>query len=237
MDSKDPLKKALGVYGRNYRRIRALCPDIELLEPGATRTSNPGDPYMPLVLEVLSRDAKWLTISLGHYYEQNGDTMSDPDMEVRVSLDPAWPAAEAMNYTLSGLSVFREVYPSPGMVNPAAKRELNAFLETWLKNIKAQKHDLSVAAAVRALAAEEAKAAREAAKEYVIRHDGDYLSTAEVQPGSEARPYTWTHDAGRAIHFNRTEAEAMQAEAQEWVKEATDHRVRRLPVTIEEAEA
>lgn len=34
------------------------------------------------------------------------------------------------------------VYPEPGMVVPRLKRELNAFLGVWLRNLKAQGHRL-----------------------------------------------------------------------------------------------
>ena len=68
------------------------------------------------------------------------DLLADPDMEVRVSRDPAWPVAEALTYQLDALGVYTRVYPRPGMVDPRAKRELNQFLATWLTNLQRQGH-------------------------------------------------------------------------------------------------
>lgn len=38
--------------------------------------------------------------------------------------------------------VYSVVYPEPGKVVPRLKRELNAFLGVWLRNLKAQGHRL-----------------------------------------------------------------------------------------------
>ena len=77
-------------------------------------------------------------IALAHNYIQNGDVMADPDMEIRVY--PEIKHAEALTYQLDGLGIFQRVYPEPGKVYPKLKRELNQFLNQWLKNCIDQGH-------------------------------------------------------------------------------------------------
>ena len=77
-------------------------------------------------------------IALAHNYIQNGDVMADPDMEIRIY--PEIKYAEALTYQLDGLGIFQQVYPEPGKVYPKLKRELNQFLNQWLKNCIDQGH-------------------------------------------------------------------------------------------------
>ena len=77
-------------------------------------------------------------IALAHNYIQNGDVMADPDMEIRIY--PEIKYAEALTYQLDGLGIFQRVYPEPGKVYPKLKRELNKFLNQWLKNCIDQGH-------------------------------------------------------------------------------------------------
>ena len=77
-------------------------------------------------------------IALARNYIQNGDVMADPDMEIRIY--PEIKYAEALTYQLDGLGIFQQVYPEPGRVYPKLKRELNQFLNQWLKNCIDQGH-------------------------------------------------------------------------------------------------
>ena len=77
-------------------------------------------------------------IALAHNYIQNGDVIADPDMEIRIY--PEIKYAEALTYQLDGLGIFQRVYPEPGKVCPRIKRELNQFLNQWLKNCIDQGH-------------------------------------------------------------------------------------------------
>lgn len=97
--------------------------------------------YMDLNLDYLIKDEQGDVIAMAHNYIQNGDVMADPDMKIRII--PEMHSIEALTYQQDGLGIYQEVYPEPGKVNPKAKIELNAFLETWLKNLIAQgfKHE------------------------------------------------------------------------------------------------
>ena len=77
-------------------------------------------------------------IALAHNYIQNGDVMADPDMEIRIYPEARY--AEALTYQLDGLGIFQRVYPEPGKVYPKIKRELNQFLNQWMKNCIDQGH-------------------------------------------------------------------------------------------------
>ena len=80
-------------------------------------------------------------ISIAHNGKQNGDVMADPDMEIQIF--PAQKAAEALTFQNDYLGLYQQVYPEPGKYYPKLKKELNAFLNDWLKNmIEVQKYKL-----------------------------------------------------------------------------------------------
>jgi uncharacterized protein YqiB (DUF1249 family) len=67
--------------------------------------------------------------------------MADPDMEIQIF--PAQKAAEALTFQNDYLGLYQQVYPEPGKYYPKLKKELNAFLNDWLKNmIEVQKYKL-----------------------------------------------------------------------------------------------
>lgn len=125
------------VYERNFDRLVKLgiinekgelqFKDALKLKSGA---------YMDLNLDYLGKDEQGIIIAMAHNFEQNGDIMADPDMQVRII--PEMHSIEALTYQLDSMGIYQEVYPDANHVNPKVKKELNAFLETWLKNLIAQ---------------------------------------------------------------------------------------------------
>ncbi|MBI1308627.1 MAG: DUF1249 domain-containing protein [Proteobacteria bacterium] len=92
-------------------------------------------PYQPLHIDVLERGSDFVTIALAHYYEQNGDLVPDPDMTVR--LYPKQRMAEAL--TFQNAYIYQEAYNSQNgkrLINLETKRQLNAFLLEWSRNLK-----------------------------------------------------------------------------------------------------
>jgi hypothetical protein len=144
-DELKQVRKLFGIHGRLHAALLRLIPDLLSLQPATARIST-SPPYTDLhfdALEVIQHQGmKWLRFSLAHYYESNGDLVADPDMEACICLSPRWPFAEALNITQAGVGVYREVYPGPGLVAPKAKRELNAFLASWLRTAHQQGHRL-----------------------------------------------------------------------------------------------
>ncbi|MDP2954155.1 MAG: DUF1249 domain-containing protein, partial [Chloroflexota bacterium] len=119
---------------------------------------------MDLHLNVLSRTKNELRIALAHNYQQNGNTIADPDMEIRVYLIHDWRKAEALTY--QDTYIYNEVYPEPGKVFPRLKKSLNAFLTQWLKNLKDQGHVLKAPEV-------DPEAERKAHEEGVLYHFGE----------------------------------------------------------------
>jgi uncharacterized protein YqiB (DUF1249 family) len=93
---------------------------------------------MPLNVDKLTYD----TIALAHNGKQNGDVMADPDMEVRIY--PDLKMAEALTFRNDYMGIYQEVYPEPGKYYPKLKKELNEFLNNWLKTmIEIQEYQLA----------------------------------------------------------------------------------------------
>ena len=143
-------------YERIFERLERLIPDLTELRPGDARRSE-SKGFMDLHLDVLNRVDELiqpngshiggeLRIALHHSYEQNGDLVPDPDMEIRVHLLQRWKKAEAL--TLQDSFGYREVYPEPNKVDIRAQKELNSFLAQWLKNCIDQGHSLRQGAVV-----------------------------------------------------------------------------------------
>lgn len=126
------------IYETIYNHLKKIIPDLDTLEPGTARKSTVSG-LMDLNLDVLHRDKDTITIALSHYYQQNGDSIADPDMKIRII--PRMQMAEAL--TFQDYFGYREAYPEPGKVCPTVKKDLNSFLRHWLKNLKAQRHNLS----------------------------------------------------------------------------------------------
>jgi len=130
-------------YERIYQRLEKLIPDLRDLKCGDYRESEaPG--FMNLHMDVLSKTKDELMIALSHTFTQNGDAIPDPDMEIRVYLLDDWRKAEALTY--QDQFGYRRVYHQEDgrtLVNPNAKRDLNAFLIQWLKNLEVQGHRLA----------------------------------------------------------------------------------------------
>lgn len=115
----------------NYQKLTELAGvDIGEWAKRAGRTKKfkaPG--FMDLHLESLSDTS----ISLTHYFEQNGDLVPDPDMEIR--LDPVAKTALAVHF--QDQRSYLEVYPD-GVEDHRQFRSQNSFLTFWLTNIKDQ---------------------------------------------------------------------------------------------------
>ncbi len=126
----------MNVYERNYRAIDALIGGIEHLsgleKDFYLKLTSPG--FMDLVIEKLCSTETGIIISMTHYYEQNGDLVPDPDMQIKIL--PELKAAEALTYQDS--FGYQAVYPEPGKIYQKLKREINQFLSQWLSNLKKQ---------------------------------------------------------------------------------------------------
>lgn len=87
--------------------------------------------FMDLSIELLYETEEYKVLAMAHYYKQNGDLVADPDMEIRVY--KGYKAIEALAYQDS--FGYRKVYHEGNKVDLQAKKDLNSFLNQWLKNI------------------------------------------------------------------------------------------------------
>lgn len=92
-------------------------------------------PYQTLHVDILEHHSDGVTMALAHYYQQNGDLIPDPDMQVRLHI--RHEMAEAL--TFQNLYIYQQVYTeSDGvrLINPLLKKQLNSFLLEWSRNLK-----------------------------------------------------------------------------------------------------
>ena len=91
--------------------------------------------FMDLNVDHLSHkdDENSIVISIAHNYIQDGDVMADPDMEVKII--PSMKMVEALTFQQDSTGTYQKVYLEDGRFYPALKKDLNDFLNHWLKNL------------------------------------------------------------------------------------------------------
>lgn len=136
-------------YESIYKKLLQIIPDlIKHLEEGTSSGKSIKDPkggFMDLHYDFLGKDKNGnYLIALSHYFKQNGDSVPDPDMEIRIS--PEMKIAEAM--TFQDQFRYKEVYLDKAdgkeYVDLRRKKELNSFLNHWLTNIIQQGHKIDL---------------------------------------------------------------------------------------------
>ena len=118
---------------RNYNFIEKIAPEILDGTSGYIRFQA-GPSFMPLVIERLNDN----TISLTHYYIQNGDNMYDPDM--RFTFDSNARTLSARSFQQDMPPIYQEAELDDGSINTKLKNELNSFAVGWFKNISDQRY-------------------------------------------------------------------------------------------------
>jgi hypothetical protein len=109
-----------------------------LTEPGqARKVDNTGGAFMPVHVECVGVTEHGLLFSVAHYYEQNGDLIPDPEMEVLRDEPGGWlPVSITM-----ALGHRRALLLGDGGKARVDEREYRSqlrFLSTWMRNIKQQ---------------------------------------------------------------------------------------------------
>lgn len=128
---------------RIFDDILALVPDLRDLRPGDYRMFR-ATGLMDLHLDTLDvRECGGeveMRIALAHNYRHpSGDTIPDPDMEIRIC--PERRFAEAMSY--QDTYAYRIVYDESGRADLGEWKSQNDFLLTWLRNIRCQGYALA----------------------------------------------------------------------------------------------
>ncbi|MCG8313805.1 MAG: DUF1249 domain-containing protein [Pseudomonadales bacterium] len=132
----------MSTFNRNFNKLVQLGVISQQGDLSFTYGKSMADGYMDWNVEHLGdgvpNNNEGFVLSLTHYFEQNGDLCKDPDMVIAVY--PKQKAVEALSYQMDIPPIYQEVYPEPGKVIPALKKELNCFLSQWLDNLVAQGH-------------------------------------------------------------------------------------------------
>lgn len=94
--------------------------------------------YMDLIVEVIGKKNDKVLVSMAHYYQQNGDSVPDPEMEILV--DFKYRMAHAISFSNAFGMVRSEFQEGDGgvLIDPRAKKKNDAFLGKWLSNLKQQ---------------------------------------------------------------------------------------------------
>ena len=125
------------VFEMIYARLQqiGILDENGMMQADYLKFQSPG--LMDLNVDRLTGD----TIALAHNGKQKGDVMSDPDVEVRINRPGKM--AEALTFQNDYLGIFQQVYSEPGKYYPKLKKELNDFLNDWLRTmIEVQKYEL-----------------------------------------------------------------------------------------------
>jgi|GEM_PF-1029557 len=131
------------VYHRNFKRLEKILGDL-----AETKSKEylklESAPYMALSIDILRHTEKGFIFSMAHNYEQNGDLIPDPDMEIEINLESK--TAEALTFQNS--LIFSRVYEYNDKgekigVRTKLKKDLNGFLEMWTRHIIQQGHKIT----------------------------------------------------------------------------------------------
>ncbi len=129
-------RKRNALIARNYDALNRLAPGI--LNGDYTSLLFQSNGFEPLLVSNVGDEF----ISIMHYYEQNGDRMSDPDVVVRVDYENK--LISAASYEMSSLGIYREYidFDEGEIIDINGQKETNGFLSQWFKNIEQQNYVL-----------------------------------------------------------------------------------------------
>lgn len=135
----------------NKTAAEILSKLIEGMKPGDNKKiDNTNGTFMPVCVEFLRRGKEYNYISIAHYYEQNGDLMSDPDMVFIFSTDPqvkeiqGYETFYPISFQQDNMGIYQEVVASWGAdgqvksFRPKLSAGLCSFANMWLRNIRDQ---------------------------------------------------------------------------------------------------
>lgn len=98
---------------------------------------------MAVSVECVNEIKSGKVYSVTHYYEQNGDLMSDPDMTFVKAIDGNY---YPLSYQQDNLGIYQEVvaeYDEAGNIlkyKPRLQADLVIFANQWMRNIKDQQN-------------------------------------------------------------------------------------------------
>lgn len=110
-----------------------------LINKNTTKIQN-NDVFMAVHIEEIATCKHGKIWSLAHYYEQNGDLMSDPEMTFLVNENQL--VIYPLSYTQHSLGIYNEAVMfengQPTKFIRKLQKDLAVFANQWLNNIKLQ---------------------------------------------------------------------------------------------------
>jgi hypothetical protein len=124
---------------KNVQKIIDAFSGLAALEARRGPLKVEAEGFMPLVIEHAGRGPRGLPlVSVGHYFVQASDRMSDPEMTFEVDGQGGWPPVAR---TQSPVGAYHEVaFSRDGQVyvRPAVLKDLYSFARLWDKSIGEQ---------------------------------------------------------------------------------------------------
>ncbi|OHB57120.1 MAG: hypothetical protein A2Y07_03915 [Planctomycetes bacterium GWF2_50_10] len=118
------------MYEINKKSAAVMEKLIAELDDGYLKLDNAPGTFMPVVVEQVSDVADFEAVySVGHYGEQNGDLMADPEMTFGLKEWRFYPLSFRNNY----VGVEQKVMGKE--VNLPLQRRLARFADLWFSNI------------------------------------------------------------------------------------------------------
>lgn len=114
---------------RIYRKLHLFAAPV--LDGEACYMKLQAKGYEDLVVEAIGGDE----YSIAHYYDQNGDSMRDP--EITFTVDRKNKSIHPASFLQDGIGVYYETADA----SPAMVRDLKRFMVQWFTNIKNQKYE------------------------------------------------------------------------------------------------
>ena len=145
-DLSQPKAKKQQPYSAIYTKLNKVIPNLkERLDEGYTYgVSSFGEDSdkTDLSLNVIDKDDEGrYIIALSHYFEQDGDFIADPDIQIRINFNEE--TSESL--TFRDRTKFIRVYPKKQgktMVDFRQKKAQNKFLSTWLTSLINDKYKI-----------------------------------------------------------------------------------------------
>jgi len=119
----------------NYKKLLKVIPCLNdkntysLDSYGKSQSSG----FMDFNLDFINITDSYIDIAISHYFKQNGDSIPDPDMIVRVFIDQAL----VFPLTYQDQFGYNEITDNSSL---SLKLSLSQFLSSWLTNLHTQHH-------------------------------------------------------------------------------------------------
>ena len=116
---------------------------IKMMEENYIKIDNTNGSFMPVSVEIIFDNDKYMIVSLAHYYSQNGDLMSDPEMLFihNKAMKVFFPSYYKQDGFL-GSEQESVLFEGGEIKGYRAKMQADhtAFANMWLRNIKQQQN-------------------------------------------------------------------------------------------------